>query len=112
MSAYCRVCFTIKAEKNISWFIVENKEDILIYLRLKSLIFHNFFTFTAKLIKNMLIFTYEIVKMRFNLETENLICAFPLLETRTTTINRTGKQEKRLMKMPQGLKNRNLIFQK
>ena len=27
MSAYCRVCFTIKAEKNISWFIVENKED-------------------------------------------------------------------------------------
>ena len=51
MSAYCRVCFTIKAEKNISWFIVENKEDILIYLRLKSLIFHNFFTFTAKLIK-------------------------------------------------------------
>ena len=27
--------------------------------------------------------------MRFNLETENLICAFPLLETRTTTINRT-----------------------
>ena len=62
--------------------------------------------------RNMLIFTYEIVKMRFNLETENLICAFPLLETRTTTINRTGKQEKRLMKMPQGLKNRNLIFQK
>ena len=60
----------------------------------------------------MLIFTYEIVKMRFNLETENLICAFPLLETRTTTINRTGKQDKRLMKMPQGLKNRNLIFQK
>jgi hypothetical protein len=53
--AYCRVCFTIKAEKNISWFIVENKEDLLIYLRLKSLIFHNFFTFTAKLIKkNML----------------------------------------------------------
>ena len=41
----------------------------------------------------MLIFTYEIVKMRFNLEMENLICAFPLLETRTTTINRTGKQE-------------------
>ena len=41
--AYCRVCFTIKAEKNISWFIVENKEDLLIYLRLKSLIFHNFF---------------------------------------------------------------------
>jgi hypothetical protein len=113
MSAYCRVWFTIKAEKNISWFIVENKEDLLIYLRLKSLIFHNFFTFTAKLIKkNMLIFTYEIVKMRFNLETENLICAFPLLEIRTTTINRTGKQEKRLMKMPQGLKNRNLIFQK
>ena len=43
MSAYCRVCFTIKAEKNISWFIVENKEDfnvenkedLLIYLRLK-----------------------------------------------------------------------------
>jgi hypothetical protein len=60
----------------------------------------------------MPIFTYEIVKMRFNLETKNLICAFPLLETRTTTINRTGKQEKRLMKMPQGLKNRNLIFQK
>jgi hypothetical protein len=27
MSAYCRVCFTIKAEKNISWFIVENKKD-------------------------------------------------------------------------------------
>jgi hypothetical protein len=51
MSAYCRVCFTIKAEKNISWFIVKNKEDLLIYLRLKSLIFHNFFTFTAKLIK-------------------------------------------------------------
>ena len=49
MSAYCRVCVTIKAEKNISWFIVENKEDLLIYLR--SLIFHNFFTFTAKLIK-------------------------------------------------------------
>jgi hypothetical protein len=38
MSAYCRVCFTIKAEKNISLFIVENKEDLLIYLRLKSLI--------------------------------------------------------------------------
>jgi len=35
MIAYCRVCFTIKAEKNISWFIVENKEDVLIYLRLK-----------------------------------------------------------------------------
>ena len=51
MSAYCRVCFTIKVEKNISWFIVENKEDILIYLRLKSLIFHNLFIFTAKLIK-------------------------------------------------------------
>jgi hypothetical protein len=51
MSAYCRVCFTIKGEKNISWFIVENKEDILIYLGLKSLIFHNFFTFTTKLIK-------------------------------------------------------------
>ena len=51
MSAYCRVSFTIKAEKNISWFIVENKEDLLIYLRLKSLIFHIFFTFTAKLIK-------------------------------------------------------------
>jgi hypothetical protein len=48
----------------------------------------------------------------FNLETQNLMCAFPLLETRTTTINRTGKQKKRLMKMPQGLKNRNLIFQK
>jgi hypothetical protein len=43
----------------------------------------------------MLIFTYEFVKMRFNLETENLICTFPLLETRKTTINRTGKQEKR-----------------
>ena len=51
MSAYCRVCFTLKVEKNISWFIVENKEDfivenkeyfivenkedLLIYLRLK-----------------------------------------------------------------------------
>ena len=35
ISAYCQVCFTIKAEKNISWFIVENKEDLLIYLRLK-----------------------------------------------------------------------------
>ena len=58
----------------------------------------------------MLIFTYEFVKMRFNLETENLICAFPLLETRTTTINRTGKQEKRLMKMPQGLKKQKLNF--
>ena len=28
MSVYCRVCFTIKAEKNISWFIVENNEDL------------------------------------------------------------------------------------
>jgi hypothetical protein len=45
-----------------------------------------------------------------NLETRNLICAFPLVETRTTTINRTGKQEERLMKMPQGLKNRNLYL--
>ena len=35
ISAYCQVCFTIKAEKNISWFIVENKEHLLIYLRLK-----------------------------------------------------------------------------
>ena len=34
MSAYCRVCLTIKAEKNISWSIVENKEDFLLYLRL------------------------------------------------------------------------------
>ena len=32
MSVYCRVCLTIKGE-NISWFIVENKEDFLIYLR-------------------------------------------------------------------------------
>ena len=37
---------------------------------------------------------------------------FFLLETRPTTINRTGKQEERLMKMPQGLKNKILIFQK
>ena len=59
----------------------------------------------------MLIFTYEIVKMRF-LQPGNgePHMRFPLLETRTTTINRTGKQEKRLMKMPQGLKNRNLFF--
>ena len=32
-------------------FIVENKEDLLIYLRLKKLILHNLFTFTAKMIK-------------------------------------------------------------
>ena len=47
----------------------------------------------------MLIFTYEIVKMRFlqpgNREPH---MRFP------PPINRTGKQEKRLMKMPQGLK--------
>jgi hypothetical protein len=36
--------------------------------------------------------------------------AFPLLETRKIPINRTGKQEERLMKMHQGLKNRNLFF--
>jgi hypothetical protein len=35
ISAYCQVCFTVKAEKNISWFIVENKEELLIYLTLK-----------------------------------------------------------------------------
>ena len=43
MSVYCRVCLTIKGE-HISWFIVENKEDFLIYLRdLYSLYFTNIF---------------------------------------------------------------------
>ena len=56
--------FSYSSGNNISWFIVENKEDLLIYFRLNNLFFTIFFTFTAKLIKqNMLIFTYEIVKM-------------------------------------------------
>jgi hypothetical protein len=43
MSVYCRVCLTIKG-KHISWFIVENKEEFLIYLRdLYSLYFTNIF---------------------------------------------------------------------
>ena len=43
MSVYCRVCLTIKG-KHISWFIVENKEDFLIYLiDLYSLYFTNIF---------------------------------------------------------------------
>ena len=43
MSVYCRVCLTIKG-KHISWFIFENKEEFLIYLRdLYSLYFTNIF---------------------------------------------------------------------
>jgi hypothetical protein len=61
----------------------------------------------------MLIFTYEIVKMRFlqpgNREPH---MRFPPPRNPDNHSNRTGKQEKRLVKMPQGLKNINLIFQK
>ena len=62
----------------------------------------------------MPIFTYEIVKMRF-LQPGNREPHMRFPPPRNPDSHyrdRTGKQEKRLMKMPQGLKNRNLIFQK
>jgi hypothetical protein len=33
-SIYIHIHILLKQEKNISWFIVENKEDFLLYLRL------------------------------------------------------------------------------